>query len=53
MEHHSSWKKTVKLIILLILLAMGTAIYISCGEESLSPPPPPGMGTVRITGGAV
>ena len=53
MEHHSRWKKKIKIFLLLILLAMGSLVYVSCGEENLPPPPPPGNGTVIVTGGAV
>lgn len=53
MQQQGVWKKPVKLIILLALLAIGTAIYVSCGEETLPPLPPPGTGIVIVTGGAV
>jgi len=53
MEHRHGWKKTVKLLILLALLAIGTAVYVSCGEENFPAPASPGTGTVIITGGAV
>jgi len=53
MGHQQGWKKTVKLTILLVLLAIGTAIYVSCGEEAFPPPPPPSNGIVIVTGGAV
>jgi hypothetical protein len=52
MKQYDGWKKTVKLIILLVLLAMGAAVYVSCGEQTLLQTPP-GSGKVIITGGAV
>ena len=53
MKDRSNLKKTIKTIILLALLAMGSIVYVSCGEEDFPGPPPPGAGTVIVTGGAV
>lgn len=43
----------IKFVIVLSLLAMGSVLYVGCGEGVLPPPNPPNTGTIIITGGAV
>jgi hypothetical protein len=46
-------RKRTRVILALVVLAVGAALVSSCGEDKLPPAPPPNTGTVTLSGGAV
>lgn len=47
------WQKTAKFIIAFCFLALGAALYLGCGEDTLPPSSEPSPGTITISGAAV